>query len=179
MYYISILLYLCWFERPVSKTTSCVSGRTWNLWIPSWETLSVVGVVGVLVADATNFKGPKVPNFMEKPPFLLFQNKVGCLPCPYKKFKRKTSSQFWDIQQNIFDPVCPIVKFRKMHPNKRSCVIVLDTPSHHGIPSWEPLWVPGHLDELVLVILWTFEIAGVLIVSFTEVFWAGSFWGYT
>jgi len=25
---------------------------------------------GVLVANAANFEGPKVPNFMEKPPFL-------------------------------------------------------------------------------------------------------------
>ena len=33
-------------------------------------TLGVVGVVGVLVADATNFEGPKVPNFIEKSPFL-------------------------------------------------------------------------------------------------------------
>jgi len=50
----------------------------------------------------------------EIPPFVcLFQNKVGCPPCPYKKFQRKTSSQFWDIRQNIFDPVCPIVKFQQ------------------------------------------------------------------
>ena len=45
-------------------------------------TLGVVGVVGVLVADATNFKGPKVLNFM-------LQNKVGCPPYPYKNFERK------------------------------------------------------------------------------------------
>ena len=44
-------------------------------------------------------------------PFLcLFQNKVRCPPCPYKKFKQKTSTQFWDIRQNIFWPFCPMVK---------------------------------------------------------------------
>jgi len=32
-------------------------------------TLGVVGVVGVIVADDTNFEGPNVPNFIEKPPF--------------------------------------------------------------------------------------------------------------
>ena len=44
-----------------------------------YSTLGVVGVVGVLVADATNFERPKVPNFIEKPPppFRLLQNKVG------------------------------------------------------------------------------------------------------
>jgi len=42
----------------------------------------VVGVVGVLVADATNFEGPKVPNFIEKPPFLFVseQSRMSTLP---------------------------------------------------------------------------------------------------
>ena len=47
------------------------------------------------------------------PPLCFFQNKVGYPPCQYKKFKRKTFSQCWDIRQNIFDPVCLIVKFQK------------------------------------------------------------------
>jgi len=34
------------------------------------NTLCVVGVVWVLDTDATIFEGPKVPNFIEKPPFL-------------------------------------------------------------------------------------------------------------
>ena len=49
------------------------------------------------------------------PPFCLFQNKVGCPVCPCKqKVKaKKNCSQFWDILQYLFDPVCPIVKFQK------------------------------------------------------------------
>jgi len=34
-----------------------------------YVTLGVVGVVGVLVADATIFEGLNVTNFMEKPPY--------------------------------------------------------------------------------------------------------------
>jgi len=52
-------------------------------------TLSVVGVVRVLVANAPNFEGAKGAKFRRKPPFCLFRNKVGCPPCQYKKFKRK------------------------------------------------------------------------------------------
>jgi len=37
---------------------------------PQQWTLGVVRVVGLFVADATNFEGPKAPNFIEKPPFL-------------------------------------------------------------------------------------------------------------
>jgi len=43
-------------------------------------TLGVVGVVWVLVADAPNFEGAKGAKFRRKPPFCLFQNKVGCPP---------------------------------------------------------------------------------------------------
>jgi len=40
----------------------------------NYITLGVVGVVGVLVADATNFEGPKVPNFIT-PRFVCFRTK--------------------------------------------------------------------------------------------------------
>jgi len=56
----------------------------------SSRTLGVVGVMGVLVADAPNFEWAKRAKFRRNPPFCLFQNKVGCPPCQYKKFKRKT-----------------------------------------------------------------------------------------
>jgi len=44
--------------------------QTHKILVLFW-TLGVVGVVGVIVADATNFEGPNVPNFIEKPTFFL------------------------------------------------------------------------------------------------------------
>jgi len=59
--------------------------RKHSAWSESWGCLSPI--VG-------HFEGAKVPNFDEKPPVFFFQNKVGCPPYPYKKFKRKPCSQF-------------------------------------------------------------------------------------
>ena len=108
------------------KVSSCISDSKALIieLIHMRITLSVVRVVGVLVADAPNFEGAKGAKFRPIPPFCLFQNKVGCPPCTYKKFKRKNSSQFWDIWQNIFDPVCPVVKFQK-NRKLRSGVVLL------------------------------------------------------
>jgi len=100
------------------------------------KTLGVFGVVGCLSPTPPisrvqrcqiSSKPPHtycVCSCIHPPLFCLFQNKVGCPPCPYKKFKRKTSSQFWGIRQNIFDPVCPIVKFQK-NRNLESGVVLL------------------------------------------------------
>ena len=56
-----------------------------------WETLGVVGVMRVLVADAHNTsRGPKCQILTKNPPFSFFQNKVGCPPYPYKNFERKS-----------------------------------------------------------------------------------------
>ena len=88
-------------------------------------TLGMVGVVRVLDADAHNTsRGPKCQILTKNPQFFFFQNKVRCPPCLYKKFKRKICSQFWDIRQNIFDPVCPVVKFQK-NRKLRSGVVLL------------------------------------------------------
>jgi len=67
------------------------------------QTLGVVGVVGVFVADAQISRGPKVPNFIGNPHFSFFQNKVGCPPYPYKNFDRKSDGYFSEIPKNIFD----------------------------------------------------------------------------
>jgi len=44
------------------------------------------GVVGVLVADATNFEGSKVPNFIEKPPFLFASEQSRMSTLSVQKF---------------------------------------------------------------------------------------------
>jgi len=49
---------------------------------------------GVLVADAPNFERAKGTKCHQKPPLCLFQNKVGCPPSLYKKFKRKPRHNF-------------------------------------------------------------------------------------
>jgi len=46
----------------------------------------MVGVVGVLVADATNFEGPTVPNFIEKPPFLFASEQSRMSTLSVQKF---------------------------------------------------------------------------------------------
>jgi len=121
------------FYCSVPRSNIC-SGRQLRL------ALGVVGVVGGACRRRHQFWGAKCAKFHLEPPtpFSLFQNKVGCPPCPYRKFKRKPSSQFWDIRKNIFDPVsvCSVLKFQKTHPKKRSCVIVLDTPSQGTIIRW-------------------------------------------
>jgi len=63
----------------------------------SCKTLGVVGVVGVLVADATNFEGPKVPNFMRNPPFLkilCFRTKSDVHPVYTKSLSKKYVHNF-------------------------------------------------------------------------------------
>jgi len=65
----------------------------------------MVGVVGVLVADAPNFECAKGAKFRRKPPFCLFQNKVGCPPCPYKKFKRKSLHNFEIFGKTYLTPL--------------------------------------------------------------------------
>jgi len=69
---------------------------------------------------------PKVPNFIGNPLFCLFQNKVGlgCLPCPYKKFKRKKPFHNFEIFGKTF---LAILSMTKEKTDERSCVIVLDT----------------------------------------------------
>jgi len=62
------------------------------------ETLGVVGVVGVLVADATNFEGPKVPNFIENLPpplrFVCFRTKADVHPVRTKSLSEKLLHTF-------------------------------------------------------------------------------------
>jgi len=76
-------------------------------------TLGVVGVVGVLVADAPNFEGAKGAKFRQQPPFCLFRTKSDVHPVRTKSLSENHCTIFLDIRQNIFDPVCPIVKFQK------------------------------------------------------------------
>jgi len=57
-------------------------------------TLGIVGVVGVLVADATNFEGPKVPNFIENPPFVCFRTKSDVHPVRTKSLSEKPLHNF-------------------------------------------------------------------------------------
>jgi len=97
--------------------------------ITQYNTLGVVGVVGVLVADATNFEGPKVPNFIEKPPFLFAseQNRMSTLSVQKLWAKkqliilRNSAKHIW-----LHWPSSEVPE--KQKPGKRSCVIVLDTP---------------------------------------------------
>jgi len=67
-----------------------------SAWSESWGCLSPTPPIS---------RGQKCQISSRNPPFCLFQNKIGCPPWTNKRFKRKTSSQFWDIRQNIFDPV--------------------------------------------------------------------------
>jgi len=99
----------------------------------------MVGVVGVLVADATNFEGSKVPNFIEKPPFLFTseQSRMSTLSIQknlsekatynFQKFGKHFTSAF----MHQFWPSSEVPE--KQKPGKRSCVIVLDTPSHQHL----------------------------------------------
>jgi len=48
-------------------------------------TLGVVGVVEVLVADAPNFEGPKVPNFVRYPLVVCFRTKSDFHPLRTQK----------------------------------------------------------------------------------------------
>jgi len=91
-------------------------------------TLGVVAVVGVLVADATNFEGPKVPNFIEKPPFL-FASEQFVHPIRTKILSEKATYNFEKFGKTYLTLFVQYRSSRKTHPNKRSCVIVLDTPS--------------------------------------------------
>jgi len=95
------------------------------------RTLGVVGVVGVLVADATNFEGTKVPNFIEKAPFLFASEQSRMSTLSVQKFwakqkliifLRNSAKHIWPCFPNSEVP-------EKQKPNKRSCVIVLDSPS--------------------------------------------------
>jgi len=103
------------------------------------RTLGVVGVVGVLVADATNFEGPKVPNFIEKPPFLFASELSRMSTLSVQKFwtkkrliiLRNSAKHIWPHWPNSEVP-------EKQKLGKRSCVIVLDTTSqllgsHQGL----------------------------------------------
>jgi len=86
-------------QPSVLQTAGVYAGYMELVLSPSFRTLGVVGVLRVLVADAHNTSsGQKVPNFDYKPPFCLLQDKFGCPPWPYQKFKRKISSQFWDTR---------------------------------------------------------------------------------
>jgi len=59
-------------------------------WVEHYQTLSLVKVMGVLVADATNFEGSKVPNFIEKPPiFVCFRTKSDVHPLRTKRLGEK------------------------------------------------------------------------------------------
>jgi len=93
-------------------------------------TLGVVGVVGVLVADATNFEGPKVPNFIEKPPFLFASEQSRMSTLSVQKFWAKKQLIILRNSAKHIWPNWPSSEVtEKQKPGKRSCVIVLDTPS--------------------------------------------------
>ena len=64
--------------------------------LPLFQTLGVVGVVVVLVADATNFEGPKVPNFIENPLplFVCFRTKWDVHPISKKSLSEKPLRSF-------------------------------------------------------------------------------------
>jgi len=69
--------------------------------------------VGVFVADATNFEGPNVPNFIEKPPFFFVSEQSRMSTLSVQKVYAKTVFTILRYSENIFDPVCPVLKFQK------------------------------------------------------------------
>ena len=150
------------FSRLLMNSKVCLyRSRPQHLWLISWKSdfvllweiiLGVVGVVGCLSPTPPISRGPKVPNFIGNPLFCLFENKVGCPPCRCEKFERKSNSTFWDIRQNTFDPVCPIVNFqkKKQKTGKRSCVIVLDTPSRRTKLTNNHVWSQYLLSYVLL-----------------------------
>ena len=107
-----------------------------------WDTLGVVGVVGVLVADDTNFEGPKVPNFMEKPPFSFASEQSRMSTLSVQKFwakklliiLRNSAKHIWPNWPNSEVP-------EKQKLGKWSCVIVLDTASHYILHISHSSWM--------------------------------------
>ena len=78
------------------------------------------------------FRGAKSAKFHREPPtpLWLFQNKVGCPPYPYKKFKRKNLFTILMYSAKHIWPWLPNSEVQeKQKPNTRSFVIVLDTLS--------------------------------------------------
>ena len=90
-----------------------------------------------LTPTPTILRGGQSAKFCQNPPpFFFFQNKVGCPPRPYKKFKRKICSQFRDIRQNIFDPIGPVLKLQKKQ-NLESGVVLLCWILLHSRITWQ------------------------------------------
>ena len=101
------------------------------------------------------FEGAEVLNFNKRPPVFFSQNKVGCPPCPYKKFKRKICSQFWDIRQNIFDPIDAVVKLQKNRKLRSGvvllCWILLQKRQNKNPQMGRGL---GHVTPIICGVLW-------------------------
>ena len=89
------------------------------------STLGMVGVVGVFVAKIVgHFGGPKGAKIHREAPICSSSQQSAMAVLSAQKVSAKKVWKFWDIQRNIFDPVCPIVKFQK-NRNLESGVVLL------------------------------------------------------
>jgi len=74
----------------------------------------VVGVVGVFVAKIVgHFGGPKGAKIHREAPKCSSSQLSAMAVLSAQKVSAKKNWKFWDIQQNIFDPIGPVVKLQK------------------------------------------------------------------
>jgi len=89
-------------------------------------TLGVIGIMGLIVADAPNtgsLRGGQKYQISSETPIFLLQNKAGCPPCQHKKLKRKSLHNFDVFGRKFFG------HYAQWWNREQTSCVVLGTPS--------------------------------------------------